>query len=222
MLISHPDFFTLPSDQLDKILGFNVKEIEEDLLRRARLHNPDGTHKTWGQGIHDGNQTWVGLEPQTLQTPYSELKQMCDLLNPTESEIVVDLGAGYGRLGIVLGQLYPEVKFYGYEYVKERVKEGERILDEFQFYNAKLIEQDLVDENFKLPEADYYFVYDYGTLPHIRQTLKLLEEMGDKRNFKVIGRGQGTRSLIQYEHPWLSQVHDPHHEENFSIYSMCL
>jgi len=44
--------------------------------------------------------------------------------------------------------------------------------------------------------------------------------MADKMKFKVIARGKGSRSIIEHEHPWLSQVFEVHHEENFSIYSM--
>jgi precorrin-6B methylase 2 len=145
---------------------------------------------------------------------------MCHLLRPLPGETVVDLGAGYGRLGLVLAGHYPEVNFIGFEYVKERVTEGSRILEIYQCQRASLIQQDLTDEKFSLPLADYYLIYDYGTVAHIRQTLKKLEELSSRKKFKVIGRGKGTRSLIQYEHPWLADVFDPIHRENFSIYSM--
>jgi len=75
------------SEMVDQILGFKVPDIERGLLERAQLSHPNGSHKTWGQSIHQGNQTWVGLSHQTLQTPYSELKQMCELLDPSEGTI---------------------------------------------------------------------------------------------------------------------------------------
>src|SRR6476659_4118037 len=98
----------LHSEQLDSMLGFKVQHIEDTLLKEAQEKHPEGSHKTWGMSIHQGNQTWVGLSHQTLQTPYSELKQICELLNPRPGERVVDLGAGYGRLGLVLAGLFPE------------------------------------------------------------------------------------------------------------------
>lgn len=207
---------------LDQQLGFEVEGIENALLELARSSSPQGSHKTWGQEIHDGNQTWVGLSHQTLQTPYLELKQICDLLKPQPGSTIVDLGAGYGRLGLVLAACYPEVNFLGYEYVKERVIEGKRILEKFDCHQAQLFVQDLTSDDFTLPAAEYYFLYDYGTLAHIRKTMQQLELMGEKKNFKLIGRGKGTRSLIQYEHPWLSQVYEPIHQEHFSIYSMSI
>jgi hypothetical protein len=207
------------SEKLDLHLGFEIAKIEQQLLECAQSLDPGGSHKSWGQSLHAGNQTWVGLSHQTLQTPYSELKQMCELLNPVPGSRLVDLGAGYGRIGLVLAALYPEVVFLGYEYVLERVAEGRRILEAFRC-TGRLEKQDLTAEDFQLPEAEYYFLYDYGTVAHIRKTLGHLEMMAEKKNFKVIARGKGTRSLIQYEYPWLSDIYPPLHQEQYSIFSM--
>ena len=212
------DLARVESEKLDLELGFEVAKIEGDLLVQAQELDPQGNHKTWGASLHQGNQTWVGLSHQTLQTPYSELKKMCELLKPKAGETMVDMGAGYGRLGLVLGAMYPDVKFLGYEYVASRVVEGQRILKKFQCTRAELLEQDLTSPDFKLPIAEYYFVYDYGTVQHIRETLKQFEKLADHHKFKIIARGKGTRSLIQYEHPWLADVYPAIHEENFSIF----
>jgi hypothetical protein len=74
-----------------------------------------------------------------------------------------------------------------------------------------------MDPTFELPEADYYLIYDYGTVAHIRHTLKQLEKMADRKNFKLIARGKGTRSLIEYEHPWLSAEYSV--DERFAVMS---
>lgn len=211
----------LNSRELDQHLGLRVDAIESELLARARDLLPQGNHWTWGEKLHQGNQTWVGLDPQTLQTPYSELMKMCELLGPRPGEHMVDLGAGYGRLGIVLHHCYKDVEFTGLEFVPERVAEGRRIFERLG-YGGSLIEADLTKETFELPDAEFYFIYDYGKVHHIRRTLRQIEEKVNRLQFKVIARGQGVRSLIENEHPWLSQVHRPHHEENFSIYSMSL
>jgi SAM-dependent methyltransferase len=208
------------SQQLDEALGFEVAAIENKLLETAQLQLPQGSHKTWGPAIHQGNQTWVGLSHQTLQTPYAELKKMCELLKPKSGALVLDLGAGYGRLGLILKWFYPEVKFCGYELVQERVDEGKRIYDLHSCHDALLIQKDLTSDEFELPEADAYLIYDYGTVAHIRKTLQQIEKIADRKKIKVIGRGQGTRSLIENEHPWLSQVYPIIHQEHFSIYSM--
>ena len=213
------ELFSLSSPELDDYFGYNINQIENKLLESARAIRPSGTMDNFGEALHQGHQTWVGLDPQTLNTPYSELIQLCHILNPAPGETLIDLGAGYGRMGLILNILYPGTTFIGYELVAERVEEGQRILSAHSCDSGKLICQDLTDTSFILPDAHYYFLYDYGKVGHIRETLKQIEAKADTRSFKVIARGKGSRSLIEHEHPWLSDVHPVHHEENFSIYT---
>lgn len=212
----------MKNEEIDLNFGLRIAEIETELLKKARLLRPQGTVANLGHVLHEGSQTWIGLDPQTLNTPYVELHRLCEVLNPADGSHLIDLGAGYGRLGIVLNLTNPGVKFTGYELVKERVDEGNRVFNELKISHARMVTQDLTDPGFEIPAADYYFIYDYGKVSHIRETMRQLEKLADTVNFKVIARGKGSRSIIEHEHPWLSQVHEVHHEENFSIYSMSL
>jgi hypothetical protein len=209
----------LISEKIDHMLGLRVNSIEEDLLQRARNLLPHGNHKTWGPGLHQRNQTWVGLYPQTFLTPYSEIKQMLEMLQLSAGQRLVDLGAGYGRMGMMLGFFYPEVEFIGYELVEERVKEGNRVLELLEL-PTRLIQQDLTTNQFMLPAADVFFIYDYGEVSHIRHSLKQIESIAESKAIRVIARGKGSRSLIEHEHPWLCQINPPIHQERFSIYRL--
>lgn len=95
------------SRKIDERLGFQVDQIEAELLERARKLRPGGHLWTLGQGLHEGSQTWIGLDPQVIQTPYAEIVEILDLLDLKCSKKVVDLGAGYGRMGIVLNVVSP-------------------------------------------------------------------------------------------------------------------
>lgn len=211
--------FDTDSAELDRSLGFHVHTIEQRLLEQAKLLQPQGNHHTWGEGLHKGNQSWVGLDPETLQTPYSELKEMCQLLAPKSGQLVIDLGAGYGRLALIIETLYPGVLFNGFELVGERVEEGKRLFKLLNFQYSTLDEQDLTSDDFNLPEADIYFLYDYGKVSHIRHTLNQLGDLVGKRTFRLVARGKGIRSLINLEFPWLSPEAG-HERTHFSIYSV--
>jgi hypothetical protein len=213
------ELFSLSAPEIDRYFGYRVNEIEEDIYRAAKKLRPDGDLANLGHVFHGGHQTWIGLDPQTLQTPYSELIQMCELLTPRPKSLIVDLGAGYGRLGLVLHFFYPTVQFIGYELVPERVAEGNRIFELNNCQISKLLTQDLTSAAFKIPVADSYFIYDYGKVAHIRETLKQLEALTAHHHFKVIARGKGTRSIIEHEHPWLCELNPVIHQDNFSIYS---
>ncbi len=206
------------SDQVDQKLGLDIGPIEEELLARARALRPSGTMASFGEALHKGHQTWVGLDPQVLNTPYSELLRLVRGLALSPGDLVIDLGAGYGRLGLVLRALHPDVRFRGYELVHERVVEGNRVLRRHGCTTAELVLQDLTADDFFLPPAQFYFLYDYGKVEHIRRTLNQLATLADHSRFTVIARGKGSRSIIDLEHPWLSRTEGPV-EDHYSVYT---
>lgn len=228
-IIGHAAFFQTPkandvirrqhAGMVDKILGFRVKYIEEMLVYSARGFDPEGSHETWGPKLHQGAQTWVGLDLQTLQTPYSEILRILQLLKIKPYQHIVDLGAAYGRMGVVIGGLYIKNIFTGFEYVKARVDEGNRVFKELGFNRVELQTQDLADPEFTVPEADIYFIYDYGQVEHIDRTLRQLEGVSQKRPIKVVVRGKFTKRIIEDRHEWLDLQYEGKLEEMFSIYS---
>lgn len=231
-LIHYPDFFHTPkandvirrqhSNHVDKILGFRLRYVEEMLIAEARGFDPEGSHESWGPAMHQGVQTWVGLDLQTLQTPYSECLRILQLLKIKPYQHVIDLGAAYGRMGIVIGGLYIKNLFTGFEYVKSRVEEGARVYKELGINNCQLITQDLFAKDFELPEGDIYFIYDYGQVEHIDHTLRQIEGVAEKRPVKVVARGKFTKKIIMDYHPWLELKYEGKLEEMFSIYTAYL
>jgi len=228
-LTAYSDFFQTPkandvirrqhAHSVDKILGFRVKYIEEMLVAEARGFEPDGSHDTWGPKLHEGVQTWVGLELQTLQTPYSEITRILQLLKIKPYQHIIDLGAAYGRMGVVIGGMYIKNLFTGFEYVKARVDEGNRVYKELGMTRSQLFTQDLFAADFELPEADIYFIYDYGQVEHIDHTLRQIAAVSQKRPVKLVVRGKFTKRIIQDFHPWLDLKYEGKLEELFSIYT---
>lgn len=180
------------SSQIDFELGFDIKKIEEILkakaLQIASKHNFD----QWGPLLHNGAQTWIGLDFQILQSSYFDLKIMFDIIKPRPFQKIIDLGAGYGRIGVFLHQFYPLTHFLGIELVPERVKEATRIYKSIYASNKKMIVGDLS----QLPElhpGDIYFIYDFGSDEHIKKILELLKT---KKNSILVVKGRICRSLM--------------------------
>jgi hypothetical protein len=204
------------SEKLDDLLGYQTNSIEKKLVQLASRLDPFGDLKSWGIRMHDGAQSWVGLNPQQLQTTYDELVELVDVIQPDPHSLWLDLGAGYGRLGIVLKALAPEVKFIGYEIVRERVVDGNRVFKKHCCEDATLVCAD-ISKNFDLPIADCYFIYDYGKLEHIKKTLEQISFIADQgHHFHVVARGR-VRQFIEYNHPWLT-VNNPTNTSTFNIY----
>lgn len=186
---------------VDRFLGLDVEKVE------ARIKDPG-----------DGQQRWLDRHSSIFLTPYVELRAWLEQLRPKEGETVVDLGAGYGRLGFVLARHFPACRFLGYELVGERVEAGRKALAKFGAANARLERADISAGTWKPPAAEIYFIYDYGTRAAISKTLGDLREISLVKPIRVVGRGRAVRDAIEREHPWLGSVHAPLHEAHYSLY----
>lgn len=191
------------SRYVDQLLGFNILITEEQI----------------NHSLYQGLESWDGLSADQLQTPYDELLLMTQFLQLHDDEHIVDLGAGYGRLAFIIAQQNPRVKFSGLELVSERVECGNRIFKQHDLPNALLIEQDLLKTELKEYAADVYFLYDFGQKEHLKIVLDQLDELAVKRDFRLVARGRGVRSLIHYSYPRFCHAIDPIHFETFSVYS---
>lgn len=192
----------IQSLHIDKFLGFQTNQIEESLIKNNNIDQ----------------EFWVGLDVQIMQTPYSEILAMMRHLNLNHGQCVIDLGAAYGRMGIVIGLLYPEIQFIGYEYVKERVSAGNAIYTSWDFKNSKIYEVDLADENHQIPDADMFFIYDFGSKKDVYSVLEKLRLKAQQRSIQVIARGGGIRNWIMQDFPWLSQFNNYDRFDHWTLF----
>lgn len=190
---------------VDEWLGLAVQSIEAQLACAERP-------------VQDEVQPWIGLAPDSLQTPYTELRAILARVAPAVGAQVVDLGAAYGRMGHVVGRHHPGTRFVGYELVAERVVEGQRSLERFGYPGVQLLQVDLSEPDFAMPDADIFFMYDFGSRRAIEKSLNDLKVIAAKRTITVVGRGRSSRDAIERNHPWLSQVIKPEHLGHYSIY----
>ncbi len=194
------------SETRDLELGFRIAETEAEI--RARLATDRG---------EINHQTWAHLSPQIFQTPYAELARVVAEVDPNSNiPRWADLGAAYGRLGIVLSELRPAAEFVGIELVAERVREGRRVyaalgLDPENLHCANLAKCDL-------PDVDLYFIYDFGTRTETAIVLEGIRRRAARKPIVVVGRGRGIRDAIEREHPWLASITPPVHFPHWSVY----
>ncbi|WP_373998793.1 SAM-dependent methyltransferase [Bdellovibrio bacteriovorus] len=190
--------------KVDEHLGFQCESIEAEIRSHAKESSVV-------------QQNWEHLSVQAFQTPYVEIHNILDLLSLHPGDTIVDLGCAYARMALVIQRHFPELQFIGYELENQRVEEAQRILG-ISSTSIRVQSTDLSAENFHLPSADVYFIFDYGTEANVKKTLQDLQEVAKSRPIQVVGRGRLTRFLIHKEHPWLSEVQEPSHYPHFSIY----
>jgi hypothetical protein len=117
-----------------------------------------------------------------------------------------------------LKEHFPEVHYTGIESVELRAAEALRVLRIHGCDQAKVLSKNLFSES-TIPAADVYFLYDLSrNLEDSAQILEALKVQARAHSILVVGRGLATRTSIERHHPWLSQVVEPEHFGNFSIY----
>jgi hypothetical protein len=218
-LIKDPRFFGLPMSEtdfeqshlLDQILGYEIERIESVLSCEHEDY-----YKT---RLKEGeSQRWFGLHPQTLQTPFSEILDFLLLLKKYQINKVIDLGAGYGRVGVVMQSIFPESTFVGHEIVPERVEEGNRVFKKLHLNKCHLVNEDVLKIE-EFPQADLYFIYDFSEYEDVRKLLSLFSKKMYKDRFFVVARGEGIRSMIQLKYPEFWAAHGAIHSKKWSLYS---
>ncbi len=192
----------------DAWLGLETGAIENELAERVFR----------ATAARSEQRLWIGLPVRSLLTPYSEIREMLERLRPRPGQVMVDFGAGYGRIAFVLGRHFPGVRFIGYEIVPERAMEAARRLRSASCSDAEMRVVDLAAAEFVPEDADFYFIYDFGSRDAIEKSLLDLRRIAARRAITVIGRGRAARDAIERGHPWLSQVAAPAHFAHYSIY----
>lgn len=202
-LLSQPDFFRLPlgatsrnqSKRLDKILGFKIPKVEQKLLKKYKAYYTGD--QSGRKQKYTGSETWIGLHPQVLQTPYSEIQYFLEILKEFNPKSIVDIGAGYGRVGIVMSSLFPEASFIGYEIMEKRLDEGNRVFESLELDKCQMLYADLSKESFTPPEADIYFIYDFSDPLDIRKILGQLKAVNENRRAFVIAKGEFIQPILK-------------------------
>lgn len=167
----------------------------------------------------DGTVSWKSKGPDTFLTPYTECRKILEELGLANGFTLVDFGAGYGRMGHVVEALDSTAIFLGFELISTRVEEANRVAEHWG-KRFRLQCQDLNASDFRVPQAEAYFLYDFGSENQILDLLEKLRTQRGHSSFQLVARGGRVRHLIQKYHPWLWAVKNPRHWENFSIYQV--
>lgn len=130
---------------LSKVFGIRVLEVED-----SRPHNTVGADL--------GDAAWA-TKQSIPETSYLMIRDIFEKCPPQTNETWIDVGSGYGRLGLMGGTNFPHTNFIGFEIVKERVAEASRIATAFELTNSRFFQQDLSAPTFHLPVADVYFFF---------------------------------------------------------------
>ena len=207
---SHISGFKSPEEQsdfIDLLVGFRINEIELNLKNKSRDILLQKDDRDIGEAIY-GKQTWIGLHPYQLLTPYTVLYKIFSNLNLPINSKIIDIGCAYARLGILLRALRQDYRFSGLEMVIERVAEGRRVLSDLNCLNSDIKQIDITDDNFFFEIADLYFCYDFSSDNDIKKMLNKLEKISHEKSFFLVARGISINKIISDSQSWLRPYND--------------
>lgn len=210
---------------IDQTLGLEVDRVEQGLVASAKLALPEGNYKSWGPNLYNGNQAWVGLSADQLQTTYAEFSEICKFLKSKFDKFTsirfLDFGAAYGRLGFVVPIYFDNASFLGYEIVEQRVEHANSCYRKLGLINSSLESVDVLASEFDIINAEVIFIYDIGEFSHIKVLVDKIEQKYDKgERFVLIARGRGVNGVIAKYHPWMLKEYTSEFN-SFNIYN-CL
>lgn len=166
----------LPHDLLLSLFGINVRKVNDAIEARIGEDN--------GQSIY-GNEILYLRGAGVWESPTWLLMHMLrNKMKPQPGQTVMDLGSGFGALGMLIGLFYPEVKFIGYEILPERVDEANRAALANGFTNVEFRTANLAELP-ALPIADHIYMYSPFNGETGNKVGLMLRDLGDIHNIVV-------------------------------------
>ncbi len=157
-----------------------------------------------------------------VQSGYSTILLALEGINAKRGSKIVDLGSGYGRVGLVCALLRPDLDFTGYEYVPHRVVVSNKACDFLDLGDSLNFEvQDLSLASFKIPIADIYYLYDPFTKETYRYVLEQIVEISKTQQVTIVTKGNGRAWLLDIcrQNSWPTPIFID--EGNLCIFKSC-
>jgi len=154
-------------------------------------------------------QIWGTMMSHGIQTHVTSAFSFFRALNPQAGQTWVDIGSGYGRMGHLIGLLFEDVRFIGYEIAPERVRVSQDTAAKLKLKHVEFREQDLMDRAFSPEDADVYYLFDPVT-DEVRA--KVIADLAAKaragKRFKIAAvSGWSNKILNDFaEQDWLVEL----------------
>lgn len=134
-----------------------------------------------------------------VQTSYSTILKVLEQLQLSENSHLVDLGSGFGRVGLTAGLWREDLRFSGYEYVGHRVAASNASAERAGVSDrVRFLQQDLSDASFQIPAADAYYLYDPFSASTYQHVFARLAELGRERKTAVIAKAGAKQSFQRW------------------------
>lgn len=173
-----------PDATLDRLLGI-APYASEQRVNEQRLVE------------HFGNEqyTYEG-------TPYAFLRLFLYTIQPTQRDVVYDLGCGYGRM-VFYGALTTPARYTGIEIVPQRVAEAQFVIHRLNLKNATVVEGNVLEVGYR--DGTVFFLFNPFTEGTLRQVIRELHDIAHDHPISILTWGGGSTGLFARE-DWLEEL----------------
>ena len=179
---------------IDTILGYNDFGKLEKKRNNEGILSAVGYAKWSKKTLSDG-----------YSSSYNDIKLIFKEIEIKSGDVFVDIGSSYGRVGNIVGANYPNTQFLGYEIVRERAIEAQRVAKLLQLSNVNYFCTDVSASEFNIPEANWFFLYDSLNNESLAKILEKISMINSNRKARLIVKFGG--GLLKYTRsPYLELV----------------
>ena len=179
----HRGDLRLTDRAIDRLLGIRPERVE----RKLRLGD---LLKRFGPASFDAD-----------PTPYANIRALLHWCSPGPSDVLCDLGAGYGRV-VLYGAALSAAGFRGIELVPERVAATERCRAHLGLSNAELVAADARVADFG--NANMFFLFNPFSRPILACVGKRLRQHAARRDLSIASWAESNDYFARQE--WLTEI----------------
>jgi precorrin-6B methylase 2 len=203
-LLTQEYFYMYDAIYTDRIL-FALPNREIEALGRARGNDLPRRPRNHNAQVEVGS--WLTLDTEAYNTSYNDFRVLIKSLRLPASSVLVDMGSGLGRMGMVVGSFFPKLNYVGYEYHDFRMKPAEETARAFGFDNVQYIQADFTSKNLDLTDGDVFFFYfPNNTDAVMKAAIEKIRKVAEKKKILVVSRMMIGGGASEYQMHWLKEI----------------
>ena len=165
----------------DRILGYGDLSQIENVRKDRMLESSSLDEASWSQPT----------SPDGYSSSYRPIKAILKASGMKDGDTFVDIGSSYGRVGCTVGVNFPNSRFLGFEIVRERVTEAQRVADFLQLHHVIYYHADVTADDFTIPEADWFFFFNPLNKEALVRILEKIYHSKGNREIHLIAKYTG-------------------------------
>lgn len=185
------------------------REKEPSLLPASLYRAFEAMDEIFGLNYDDAGMTSSATERlyegsgARVQTSYPQIFTALAQLGLPRGSRLIDLGSGFGRVGLIAGLVRDDLDCIGYEYVPHRVAVAQAAANRAGIgERSRFFAQDLASETFVIPEADAYYLYDPFTESTYERVVQRIFEVGREKPVTVVTKGASADWFRRAQGEW--------------------